>query len=280
VTAARARAVGRGADRLVLTIAGSDPSGGAGLELDLKVLTLHGIHGAAVASCLTLQNARALVAVTPIPWRDGRARIERVRAAAPLGAVKVGMLPGWEWIDGLARLFARGSWPAVVVDPVIAPTNGPAVLSTRDVRRLRERLLPHVDLLTPNALEAAALLGTTPQQVARAPDAAARALLEFGPKSVLLKGGHLLARGDRVVVDRLRGAAGDFDLPLRARSGPSPRGTGCALASAIAARLACGATMAVAVRAAQRWLERARMGARRFGGGRPYLGLVASRAAR
>src|SRR5262249_40288420 len=131
---------------LVLTIAGSDPSGGAGLELDLKVLALHGLHGAAVATCLTLQSARALVAVTPIRWPDGRARIDEVRSAAPLGAVKVGMVPDGDWIDGLARLFARGSWPPIVVDPVVAPTVGPAILGAAGIRRLRRRLLPCADL--------------------------------------------------------------------------------------------------------------------------------------
>jgi hydroxymethylpyrimidine/phosphomethylpyrimidine kinase len=258
----------------VLTIAGSDPSGGAGLELDLKVLALHGVHGAAVASCLTLQDARALVTVKPIPWKDGRDRIERLRSAARFGAVKVGMVADRDWIDGLARLFSRGEWPPIVVDPVVAPTVGPAILSKPLVRRLRERLLPCADLLTPNALEAAALLGAKARDVMRDPDAAARALLELGPRSVLLKGGHLIGRGDRSVVDRLRGAAGEFDLRIPRQGGPSPRGTGCALASAIAARLARGATMAGAVRAAQRWLARARAAAATIGAGRPYLGLV------
>jgi len=275
VTASRRRGRSRPEARLVLAIAGSDPSGGAGLELDLKVFALHGLHGAAVATCLTLQDARALVSVLPVPWKEGRARLARLRAAAPFGAVKVGMVPDVDWIDGLACLFSRGSWPPIVVDPVVAPTIGPKILAAAPVRRLRERLLPRADLVTPNAGEAAALLGTTERAVARDPDAAARALLEFGPKSVLLKGGHLIARGDRVVVDRLRGAAGDRDFELPRQRGPSPRGTGCALASAIAAGLARGAKMADAVRAAQRWLARARAAARTFGAGRPYLGLVA-----
>jgi hydroxymethylpyrimidine/phosphomethylpyrimidine kinase len=275
VTASRQRGRSRPGARLVLTIAGSDPSGGAGLELDLKVLALHGLHGAAVATCLTLQDARALVSVVPVPWQEGRARLERLRSAAPFGAVKIGMVPDVDWIDGLARLLSRGSSPPIVLDPVVAPTIGPRILSGAALRRLRRRLLPRADLLTPNANEAAALLGTTARAVARDPDAAARALLELGPKSVLLKGGHLIERRDRVVVDRLRGAAGDRDLKLRRQPGPSPRGTGCALASAIAAGLARGANVADAVLAAQRWLARARAAATTFGAGRPYLGLVA-----
>ena len=259
---------------LVLIVAGSDPSGGAGLELDLKVLALHGVHGAAVASCFTLQSARGVVAIEPLPWRSGRARIECVRAAARLGAVQIGMLADEAWIDGLARLFSHSRWPPIVLDPVLAPTRGPAALSTKAVRRLRERLLPRVDLLTPNALEAAALLGVAPEDVARDPDAAARALLELGPRSVLLKGGHLLARRDRTVVDRLRGAAGDADLAQPREPGESPRGTGCALASAIAAGLARGSSIADSVRAARRWLARARRDAHPIGAGRRYLGLA------
>jgi len=270
----RAKARPRRRPPLVLVVAGSDPSGGAGLELDLKVLALHGVHGAAVASCQTLQNARGVVAIEPLAWRGARALIELVRDASPIGAVKVGMLADEAWIDGLARLFASGRWPPIVLDPVVAPTRGPAALSRRAVARLRDRLLPRVDLLTPNAHEAARLLGISAAAVARAPDRAARALLELGPKSVLLKGGHLLARRDRVVVDRLRGVAGDVDLEQRRQSGASPRGTGCALASAIAAGLACGASLADSVRAARRWLALARRDAHPIGAGRRYLGLT------
>jgi hypothetical protein len=168
---ARARPVTRRAPRrdsrppLVLIVAGSDPSGGAGLELDLKVLALHGVHGAAVRELPHAPERARRRRDRAAPVAQRRARIECVRAAARLGAVQIGMLADEAWIDGLARLVARGRWPPIRARPVLAPTRGPAALSRRRSGGCASDLLPRGRLLTPTAIEAAALLGIAPDEV-------------------------------------------------------------------------------------------------------------------
>jgi hydroxymethylpyrimidine/phosphomethylpyrimidine kinase len=260
---------------LALVIAGSDPSGGAGLELDLKVLALHGVHGAAVASCVTLQSATGLRGVAPSPTRAAERQLDLLRRDVAIGAVKIGLLPDAEWVRLVARALDRLPRVQVVLDPVVAPTIGPRVLSAAAVRELARELLPRADLVTPNAPEAASLLGIAVRDVERDPGAAAQALVSLGAKAALLKGGHL-PTGARAI-DRLRGAFGRRDFVSLRRGGVSPRGTGCALASAIAAALLDGATMIAAIERARGWLSRARDMALVVGRGRPYLGLVPGR---
>jgi len=261
-------------DRLVLVIAGSDPSGGAGLELDLKVLALLGVHGAAVASCHTLQSATGMRAVASASPGLARRQLALLRRDAAIGAVKIGMLPGADWIALAASTLARLPRIPSVYDPVFRPTIGRRTLARSALARVRKELLPRVTLLTPNAVEAAELLDATLDDVARDPDGAARALLRLGARAVLLKGGHLPAH-DRIV-DRLRGAYGERDFESLRRTGPAPRGTGCALAAAIAAGLLRDLDPRAAIARARRWLDRARAEALALGRGRPALGLVAS----
>lgn len=270
---------------LVLLLGGSDPSGGAGVELDLKVLALLGVQGAAVATCHTIQTACGLEDFEPAATRLAKRQLAALARDAAIGVVKIGMVPSAEWARLAARTLDRLPRARSLFDPVLQPTLGRRVLSRSALQTVIRELLPRVDLLMPNALEAAELLGVPLAEVARDPDATARALVELGAKSVLLKGGHLAAaaaaRGARrgAVIDRLRGAAGDFDLATPRQGGASPRGTGCALASAIAAGLLHGLSMERAVGFATRWLATARRAARRHGAGRPYLGLVAVDAA-
>ncbi len=266
---------GRGpASKLLLVVAGSDPSGGAGLELDLKVLARLHVHGAAVATCHTLQSAAGMRGFRAASTRHGERQLDLLRRDAAIGAVKIGMLPNADWVALAARTVDRLGGARCVVDPVLAPTIGPRVLPKAAVRRLVAELLPRADLLTPNALEAAELLGVALEEVERDPDAAARALVKLGPRAVLLKGGHL--RSGRVVVDRLRGAHGDCDFVVVRRRGAAPRGTGCALSSAIAAGLLRGRRVVDSIEFAATWLQRARAAAVVCGRGRPYLGLVSA----
>jgi hydroxymethylpyrimidine/phosphomethylpyrimidine kinase len=263
-------------DSIVLLVAGSDPSGGAGLELDLAVCALHGVHAAAVATCHTFQTAVAMEGLVAASRPIARRQLALVARDASIGAVKVGMVPNAAWAALVAAFLDRHvRAPFVVLDPVLAPTIGPRVGGPSLLRALVRTLLPRVDLVTPNAVEAAELLAWSPSRVAREPDAAARALLDLGPRAVLLKGGHLPTRSAREpVVDRLRGGFGEFDLAHPRQRGVSPRGTGCALASAIAARVATGVEVARAVRLAETWLQLARREARSVGRGRPQLGRV------
>lgn len=258
---------------LVLVIAGSDPSGGAGLELDLKVLALHGVHGAAVASCATLQSARGLERIWPADLRRAKLELDRLRADTRISAIKIGMLPDREWVEFVARQLGRWRGIPVVLDPVLAPSLGRAAPGRGVAHALRTRLLSRVDLVTPNAGEAAALLGIPRSAVGRDPGATARELVAAGARAVLLKGGHLDEGSRRI--DRLRGAFGDLDFSVRRDPKPSPRGTGCALSSAIAARLALAIPAAIAVAEAIDWLRAARRRSRSMGEGRRYLGLTA-----
>ena len=269
---------------LVLLFGGSDPSGGAGLELDLKVLARLGVHGAAIATCYTLQTAVALVERWNASRATARRQLDLLARDARVGAIKIGMVAGGAWIDEVTR--ALGRWPElpVIVDPIVAPTRGNGGLSLAAIAHLRRRLLPQTGLLTPNAIEAAALLGTTLPRVARDPGGAARALLDLGPRAVLLKGGHLPATARReharsgstaTVTDFLRGGFGDVDFVAPRRVGRSPRGTGCALASAIAAQVVSGHEWRDAIHRSIVWLRAARSGAISMGRGRDYLGLEA-----
>ena len=255
----------------VLLFAGSDPSGGAGLELDLKVHALFGVHAAAIATCQTVQTATRVHSVAPRPVRDANRQIAALARSASFRVVQVGMVADRAWIERLARLAAQDREVPWIVDPVFAPTSGPRALPTRALDLYRRRLVPRAMLLTPNAVEAAELLGVELARVRRDPESAATELLALGPAAVLLKGGHLAARGP--VVDRLRGRFGARDFVQRRQAGVAPRGTGCALASAIAASLARGRALVSAIERAERWLTVARSQARPIGAGRPYLGL-------
>jgi len=256
---------------LVLLLGGSDPSGGAGVELDLKVHALFGVHAAAVATCRTLQSAAGVRAVAPSDGRAAERQLALLQRDARLRVVQVAMVADAAWIGRIGRWRRRIADAPWIVDPVFAPTVGRRALPAALLDRYRREVVPGATLLTPNAIEAAELLGLAVADVARAPDEAARALLALGCESVLLKGGHL-ARG-ATVVDRLRGRFGTRDFVSPRRAGPSPRGTGGALASAIAAGVARGASWGRAIEAARRWLARARAGARPVGAGRPYLAL-------
>jgi hydroxymethylpyrimidine/phosphomethylpyrimidine kinase len=219
----------------VLTIAGSDSGGGAGIQADLKTFAAHRVHGLSAIAALTAQNTRAVSAVHLPPERFLQAQLDALIDDFAVGAVKIGMLASAGIIETVAEfLRARPSLP-VVLDPVMIASSGAALLQPDALQALRERLLPLASVLTPNLPEAEALLGTPLTDVA-AMEQAARTLCRAGGH-VLLKGGHLA--GERLVdvycdgrtLERIEHPR----LPLEGH------GTGCTLASAIAARLARGA---------------------------------------
>jgi hydroxymethylpyrimidine/phosphomethylpyrimidine kinase len=252
----------------VLIVAGSDPSGGAGLELDLKVIARHGIHAAAVATCLTDQTAEGFEGCTVVPLADGLRRIRALLATMPVRAVKIGLLPTEEWIDAIAAFDWSGR--AVVLDPVLTPSRGDGALAAGRTAAHRRALDSGPSLVTPNLDEAAALLGVERASVDADPVQAARELVSRGARAALLKGGHagghrsvdILAEGARVVL---------FATPRA--SGPPPRGTGCALSSAVSAELARGAALEEAVERSVGWLREAIEWAAPLGAGMPYLDL-------
>lgn len=220
----------------VLTIAGSDSGGGAGIQADLKTFAAHGLHGLSAIAALTAQHTRAVTAVHVPPVDFLHAQIDACFDDFRIGAVKLGMLASAGIIHAVADALERHRPAALVLDPVMVATSGARLLEADALDALRTRLLPLADVVTPNIPEAELLLGRSIDSEAAA-DAALQALRDAGCRAVLLKGGHL--PGDGALLDRLHDGAQvhAYRHPRLARDG---HGTGCTLASAIAANLALG----------------------------------------
>jgi hydroxymethylpyrimidine/phosphomethylpyrimidine kinase len=234
-----------------LTIAGSDPSGGAGLQADLKTFHQHRVYGMAVVTLVTVQNTQAVTRVDVLAADLVAQQIDAVLADIPPGAVKTGALGNAAVIEVVAERARRFACP-LVVDPVMVSKHGHALLAPDAARVLRTKLLPVTTLLTPNTEEAAALLGSPVKTLAQAREAAKR-LVDLGPASVLVKGGHL--EGDAVDVLFHAGALHELHAP-RIHS-PHTHGTGCTYAAAITAWLARGLPLPDAVARAKAWLTEA-----------------------
>jgi hydroxymethylpyrimidine/phosphomethylpyrimidine kinase len=218
-----------------LTIAGSDSGGGAGIQADLKTFAAHRVHGLSALAALTAQHTRGVTAVHAPPVAFLRAQIDACCDDFRIGAVKLGMLATAEIIHAVADALEHWRPPQLVLDPVMVATSGAKLLEDAALDALRTRLLPLATVVTPNIPEAELLLGRAiPDQDAA--EAALSALQELGAHAVLLKGGHL--PGARMI-DRLAHGqeSARFEHDKLDREG---HGTGCTLASAIAANLARG----------------------------------------
>ena len=229
--------------RRALTIAGSDSGGGAGIQADLKTFAAYGVFGTSALTAITAQNTRTVSAVQVLSATLIRAQIDAVLSDIGTDAVKTGMLGSVEVVRAVVDALAAFQPPAVVVDPVMISKSGSTLLDAEAVVAVREWLLPRADLLTPNAPEAAALTGFEVHSLPTAREAALR-LFALGPKAVLVKGGHL--PGDDVV-DLLYDGHHIHELRSPRIPGPHTHGTGCTLASAIAAGLALGVGLEAAV---------------------------------
>jgi hydroxymethylpyrimidine/phosphomethylpyrimidine kinase len=242
-----------------LTIAGSDSGGGAGIQADLKTFAAHGVHGLSAIAALTAQHTRGVTAVHVPDTGFLRAQLDACFDDFRIGAVKIGMLASAEVIDCVAEVLEARRPPHVVLDPVMVATSGAKLLRDDALHALRTRLLPLASIVTPNTPEAELL---TDLRIGDAGSAATaiQALHAMGARAVLLKGGHL-DEGD-TVVDRYDDGHVDAEF-LHDRLPLDGHGTGCTLASAIAANLCRGMTMPAAVEAATDYIERAlRMGYR------------------
>jgi hydroxymethylpyrimidine/phosphomethylpyrimidine kinase len=233
--------------RSVLTIAGSDSGGGAGIQADLKTFAAFGLHGLSAITAVTAQNTRRVVSVHCLPAREVVQQIETVFDDFDVAAVKIGMLGSRANVAAVAAALRRVRARNIVLDPVLVATSGRPLLPSSAVAALRARLVPLATVLTPNLPEAAALLGH-----AVGGPAATRELLALGACSVLLKGGH--ARG-ALVRDVLVDAHGTREFRHRRLPFPA-HGTGCVLAAAIAAGLALGRAPRAAVAGAEAYLQR------------------------
>ena len=239
---------------IALTIAGSDSSGGAGIQADLKTFAACGVYGASVIAALTAQNTRGVPGIHDVPADFITAQIDAVFSDFDVKAVKIGMVARVEAIDAIVAGLDRWSSQHVVVDPVMVATSGDRLLSPDAIDALRTRLFPRASLITPNLPEAAALLGEAIAESDADIEAQGRRLLALGCPAVLIKGGH--GHGPEST-DWLIDGASVIRLAAPRIDTRNTHGTGCSLSSAIAAGLAKGQELEAAVRAAKAYISAA-----------------------
>ncbi|GAB3475716.1 bifunctional hydroxymethylpyrimidine kinase/phosphomethylpyrimidine kinase [Nocardiopsis coralliicola] len=250
----------------VLSIAGTDPSGGAGGQADLKTFSALGAYGTSVVTALVAQTTTGVAEVLPVPPAFIKRQLAVLLDDVRVDAVKIGMLGDADVIAAVAEVLDSYRPPHVVLDPVMVAKSGDRLLAEEAVAALREVLLPRADLVTPNLPEAADLLGEKEVGDLAAMEEQARRLLAAGARRVLLKGGHLDGpeSADLLVADGA--AAVPFTAPRVATR--NTHGTGCTLSSAIAALLPQRPDYPAAVGAAKEYLTGALRRADELGIGR------------
>jgi len=238
--------------RQVLTIAGFDPSGGAGILADVKAIHACGAYAAAVATAITVQNTQAVLDAVELPVSLVNDQCGALFDDLDIAAVKTGMLSSGEMVEAVADILAdRAAGVPLVVDPVMVSESGFPLLED-GLDALRTKLLPHTTVVTPNLAEAEALSGITVDSLPAMHHAAER-IAGIGPAAVLVKGGHAaFAPGTDVL---WCGGSGVDLHPGQTLPEPAVHGTGCTLASALAARLALGDDIEAAARAAKQYVE-------------------------
>ena len=238
----------------VLSIAGSDSGGGAGIQADLKTFAALGCYGMTAITAITAQNTCGVRAIHPIPAQMLRDQIDAVLEDIGADAVKIGMLHGPAIVRTVAEAIDRHALKNVVFDPVMVATSGAVLIDNAAVDVLVRELFPRAVVITPNLDEAALLVG---RLLTSASDMehAAQALIDKGARAVLIKGGHL--PGD-TVIDLLVTHSGEkFWMQAPRIHSPNTHGTGCTLSSAMAAHLALGASLVDAVQHARTYVREA-----------------------
>jgi hydroxymethylpyrimidine/phosphomethylpyrimidine kinase len=236
---------------VALSIAGSDPSGGAGIQADLKTFHQFGVYGEAVVALLTVQNSVRVSRVEVMPVSLVLEQIEAVLEDIPPAAAKTGALGSAEMVRAVAHAAAGFRFP-LVVDPVMVSKHGLPLLPETAAAAIREELLPRATLITPNVPEAEALTGMTIRTLDDMRRAAER-ICEMGARAVLIKGGHLDAGATDVLYD----GAEWREFPAARLATPHTHGTGCTYSAAITAGLASGLALAGAVERAKRFIHEA-----------------------
>jgi hydroxymethylpyrimidine/phosphomethylpyrimidine kinase len=249
---------------IALTIAGSDSSGGAGIQADLKTFAALGVYGASAITALTAQNTTGVSGIHLVPADFVTAQIDAVFSDLDVKAVKIGMVAQLATIDAIVAGLTRWSPKHIVLDPVMVATSGDRLLAADAVEGLRAKLVPRAALITPNLPEAAALLDEPVAFSEAAIESQGQRLLAMGCAAVLIKGGH--GQGAEST-DYLVSGNGTVALPAPRIATKNTHGTGCSLSSAIAAGLAKGEEMETAVRNAKAWISAAIAAADRLGVG-------------
>jgi hydroxymethylpyrimidine/phosphomethylpyrimidine kinase len=233
---------------IAVTIAGSDSSGGAGIQADLKTFSALGVYGASVITALTAQNTKAVCAIHGVPAEFVGAQIDAVFSDLDVSAVKIGMVWQRDVIETIAAGLAHWRQTKIVLDPVMVATSGDELLARQAREVLRRMLFPRALVITPNLLEAAALLDAPIARTEVEMREQGERLLALGPQAVLVKGGHC---GGAQSVDLLVEPKACTRLTADRIAARNTHGTGCTLSSAIAAGLAKGLDLAEAVRTAK-----------------------------
>jgi hydroxymethylpyrimidine/phosphomethylpyrimidine kinase len=246
---------------VALTIAGSDSSGGAGIQADLKTFAALGVYGASAITALTAQNTGGVTGIHVVPAEFVRAQIDAVFGDLAVGAVKIGMVAQPASIDAIVDALKRWSPRYIVLDPVMVATSGDRLLAAEAVEALRQKLIPLATIITPNLPEAAALLDEAVATSEAAIESQGKKLLALGCPAVLIKGGH--GQGSESI-DYLVRTGGTLALSAPRVATQNTHGTGCSLSSAIAAELAKGADLETAVRNAKSFVSAAIASADRF----------------
>lgn len=239
---------------IAVTIAGSDSSGGAGIQADLKTFSALGVYGASVITALTAQNTEGVTGIHDVPPDFIGAQIDAVFSDLAVRAVKIGMLSQPAVIEAVAAGLDRWKQKAVVLDPVMVATSGDRLLNPDAIEVLKRVLIPRALVITPNLHEAAVLLDVPPAQSEDEMRRQAEALMARGARAVLLKGGH--GEGAESV-DVLLAAESFTRLATQRVKTSNTHGTGCTLSSAIAAGLAKGLGLIAAAREAKVYVSEA-----------------------
>ncbi len=255
---------------IAVTIAGSDSSGGAGIQADLKTFAAFGVYGASVIAALTAQNTRGVSAIHDVPADFIAAQIDAVFSDLDVAAVKIGMLSQAAAIEAVVKGLDRYRVKNIVLDPVMIASSGDRLLTPAAIAVLRDELIPRALLVTPNLPEAAALTGASLARNEEEMEAQARAIGALGALSVLIKGGHSEGADS---VDLLIGQGEVVRVAARRIATKNTHGTGCTLSAAIAAGLAKGRNLTGAVRDAKAYVTAAIAAADKLKIGRnPELG--------
>lgn len=232
--------------RCVVTIAGSDSGGGAGIQADLRTFSAFGVHGASVITAITAQNSREVTDVFVLPAATVTAQIDAVMSDLRPDAVKSGMLGNAEVVHAVADAIEKWQPAVFVLDPVMVASSGASLLEDDAVDAVRDRLLPLATIVTPNWPEAGALINAFPRGLEDV-QRIGWSFRKLGVKNILIKGGHLPGE---TVVDTLYDGEQFTEFIHERIPGAEGHGTGCTLASALAAQLVLGASLESACRTA------------------------------
>ena len=256
--------------RIALTIAGSDSSGGAGVQADLKTFAAYGVYGASAITAITAQSTTGIAGIAALSADFVTEQIETVAGDLTIHATKIGMLATSAIVEAVAAAVEELDLPLVIVDPVMVASTGDRLLEAEAVQALRSELFPLARAVTPNIPEAEALSGVRIGSAANRREAARR-IQDLGPRAVVITGGHAVGSRQSAVTDLLLDGDEWHEFTVDRMPSPPLHGTGCTYASAVAASLALGRSLADAARDAQRYVAGAIRHATAVGRGRVPL---------